>query len=100
MRMKQIAPIILALWFTIVSVSMLLLEQIDLVLFFVLGFIGFIVIVELMEPHYVQPGYVWYIRFLIAMGIVIVGAIVAQKLLNVLGWEIVVDVLDWKIIIG
>jgi uncharacterized membrane protein len=89
MRKKQIAGIILALWFIIISAAMLLVERIDLVLFFVLAFIGFIVIVELMEPYYVKPGYLWYIRFLIAVGIVIVAVIVGQKVLDIIGWEIV-----------
>jgi hypothetical protein len=87
---KQIAGIVLALWFIIISYAMLLVERIDLVLFFVLAFIGFIVIVELMEPYYVKPGYLWYIRFLIAVGIVIVAAIVGQKVLDIIGWEIVI----------
>jgi hypothetical protein len=46
--------------------------------------------VELMEPYYVKPGYLWYIRFLIAVGIVIVAAIVGQKVLDIIGWEIVI----------
>ncbi|MDD1698979.1 MAG: hypothetical protein LUQ36_11495 [Methanoregula sp.] len=100
MSRKTIAPIILGLWFTLVSVSMLLVERIDLALFFVLGMIGFIVIVELMEPHYVKPGYVWYIRFVMAVGIVIIAAIVATNILKIIRWEIIVDVLGWQIVIG
>ena len=90
MRRKQIAEIILGIWFIIISFAMLLVERIDLVLFFVLAFIGFIVIVELIEPYYVKPGYLWYTRFLIAVGIVIVAAIVGQKVLDIIGWEIVI----------
>lgn len=90
MKRKQIAGLILGLWFIIISYAMLFVERIDLVLFFVLAFIGFIVIVELMEPHYVKPGYLWYIRVLIAVGIVIVAAIVGQKVLDIIGWEIVI----------
>ena len=89
MKKKQIAAIALGLWFCIISVSMLFAERIDLALFFVLGFIGFLVIVELMEPHFVKPGYRWYIRVLIAVGIVLFSAIVAQKILDILGLEIV-----------
>jgi hypothetical protein len=89
MKRKQIASLILGLWFIIISYAMLVVERIDLVLFFVLAFIGFIVIVELMEPYYVKPGYLWYIRLLIAVGIVIVAAIVGQKVLDIIGWEIV-----------
>jgi cell division protein FtsW (lipid II flippase) len=66
------------------------LERIDLALFFVLGLIGFIVIVELMEPRFVKPGYLWYIRFLIAVGLLVVAAIVGQKILDIIGWEIVI----------
>jgi len=100
MDRKLIAPLILALWLTIVFASMLLVERIDLALFFVLGIIGFIVIVELMEPHYVKPGYVWYIRFVMAIGIVIIGAIVATNILKIINWEIILDVLGWQIVIG
>jgi len=89
MRNKQIAAIALGLWLTIISVSMLFAERFDLALFFVLGFIGFLVIVELIEPHYVKPGYLWYIRFLMVVGIVLFVAIVAQKILDMLGLEIV-----------
>jgi hypothetical protein len=89
MRKKQIAEIALGLWFIIIAVSMLLAERFDLALFFVLGFIGFLVIVELMEPHFVKPGYLWYTRSLIVVGIVLFGAIVAQKILDILGLEIV-----------
>lgn len=78
-----------ALWLTTISLLMLLGERFDLGLFFVLGFIGFLVIVELMEPYYIKPGYVVRIRFLIAIGIVLFGAVIMQKLLELLGLEIV-----------
>jgi len=89
MRKKQIASIALGLWLSIIVISMLLTERFDLALFFVLGFIGFLVIVELMEPYYVKPNYLWYTRLLIAVGIVLFTAIVAQKILDILGLEIV-----------
>jgi len=87
---KQISVMVLALWLIIVSFTMLFLERIDLALFFVLGLIGFIVIVELMEPRFVKPAYLWYIRFLIAVALLVVAAIVAQKVLDIIGWEIVI----------
>jgi hypothetical protein len=89
MRKKQVGVIALGIWLIIIALSMLMAERFDLALFFVLGFIGFLVIVELMEPHYVKPGYLWYSRFLIAVGIVLFGLIVAQKFLDILGLEIV-----------
>jgi hypothetical protein len=89
MKKKQIAAVALGLWLSFIAVAMLIAERFDLALFFVLGFIGFLVIVELMEPYYVKPGYLWYIRLLIGVGIVLFGAIIGQKILDILGLEIV-----------
>ena len=89
MRKKQIAAVVLALWLIIISVVMLFMERIDLIQFFVLGLIGFLVIVELTEPTYVKPGYLYYVRFLIAAGIVIFCAIVVQVMMDTLGLEFV-----------
>jgi hypothetical protein len=85
MLRKQLAAIILALWLTIVFVIMLFLERFDLVEFFVLGLIGILVIVELIEPTYVQPGYLRYVKYLIAVGIVIFGMVVVQVAMETLG---------------
>ena len=70
---------------------MLLMQRVDLEIFFVLCLIGMLVIVQLMQSYYVQPGYLKYIRYLIAAGIVIFGVIVAKKVLEILGWEIVIQ---------
>jgi hypothetical protein len=86
---KKIAAIALALWLSIITYLMLIAERFDLSLFFVLGFIGFLVIVELMEPHYVKPRYLWYTRTLIAVGIVIFVAVVVLKVLDLFGLELV-----------
>ena len=86
---KQIAAIALALWLTIISVFMLFAERIDLVEFYILALIGTLVIVEFMEPYYVQPGYARYIRYLIAAGILIFIVVVADVLMEILGLEIV-----------
>jgi antibiotic biosynthesis monooxygenase (ABM) superfamily enzyme len=89
MRKQQIAIIALALWLTLVSVFSLLTKQVDFDIFFVLCLIGMFVIVQLMQSYYVQPGYLKYIRYLITAGIVLLGVIVAKKILDILGWEIV-----------
>jgi hypothetical protein len=90
MRTKQIAIITFGLWLVIISLFMLFAGRFDLTLFFVLGFIGFLVIVELREPRFVRPGYLRYIRILIIAGIVISGAIIVQKLLEIFGLEIII----------
>jgi hypothetical protein len=84
MRKKEIAAIALAAWLVIVSVFMLLAERFDLEIFFVLWLIGILVIVELADPKSVRPRYLYYVRYLIAAGIVLFGAIVAQKVLEIL----------------
>jgi len=90
MRKQQIAIIALALWLTIVFLFMLLMQRVDLEIFFVLSLIGMLVIVQIMQSYYVQPGYLKYIRYFLAAGIVIFGVIVALKILDILGWEIVI----------
>ena len=89
MRKQEIAIIALTLWLFIVALYMLLSNRFDLEFFFVLCFIGVLVIMQLMERDYVKLGYLQYIRYLIVVGIVIVGIIVAQKVMEILGWEIV-----------
>jgi len=85
MRKKQIAAFSLALWLFIIAYFMLFVERFDLGLFFVLGFMGFLMIVELLEPRYVKPAYLRNIRVLTIAGIVISGVVVAQKLMEILG---------------
>jgi len=85
MRTKQIAITLFALWLVIISLFMLFAGWFDAGLFFVMGFIGFLVIIELTALHYVKPAYLRYIRYLIAAGIVICGVIVVQKMMEVLG---------------
>ncbi len=84
MRKQQIAIIAFALWLTIVSLCMLLIQQFDLELFFVLCLLGIFVIVQLMQSNYVQPGYQRYIRYLTAAGIVMFSILVAQKVIEIL----------------
>jgi len=84
MRKEQIAIIALALWFTLVSISMLLSQWVDLEVFFVLCLLGFLVITQLIQPSYIQPGYLKYFKYLIAAGIVIFGIIVAKKVIEIL----------------
>jgi len=87
---KQLAAIVLALWLTLIFIFMLFMERFDLIEFFVLGLIGFLVIVEVTEPTYVKPGYHYYVRFLIAAGIILFGVIVLQVMMDTLGLVIII----------
>ena len=81
---KQIAAITLTLWLTIVFIFMLLLQRFDLEIFFVLTLIGILVIAELIKQRYVQPGYMRYLGYLIIAGIVLFGAMVVKKVMEIL----------------
>jgi hypothetical protein len=85
MKKKQIAILSFALWLIIIACSMLLIGRFELALFFVLGFLGFLLIVEVLEPRYVKPPYTRYIMVLIAAGLVIFSAVVVQKIMEILG---------------
>ena len=84
MRKEQIAIIAFAVWLMCIAIFMLLAQSVDLEIFFVLSLIGFLIIVELISPKYIQPGYLRYIRYILAVAIVIFGLIVARKVMEIL----------------
>lgn len=85
MRVKQTAIIAFSLWLIFISFFMLFSGRFDAALFFVLGFIGFLVVVMLTDLRYVRPDYSRYIRFLIIAGIILSGSIVILKAMEILG---------------
>jgi hypothetical protein len=85
-RKKQIATIALGLWLMIIAIFMVRVRLFDLEILFVVGFIGFLVIVELLEPRYLQPGTLQYKNYLMAVGIVIFIGIVTQIIKDLLGF--------------
>jgi hypothetical protein len=84
MRKIHLAVVALAVWLSVVAAFMLLAERVDLEIFFVLWLIGILVIVELIDTRFSQPRHLRYMKYLIAIGIVIFGWIVAQKVLEIL----------------
>ena len=89
MRKEQIVIITLAVWLMLISLFMILAQSVNFEIFFVLSLIGFLIIVELITPQYIRPGYLRYFKYLLAVGIVIFGAIVIVKVMGILGFEIV-----------
>jgi uncharacterized membrane protein len=86
MRKKQIAAIAFGLWLTIAAILMFRVRIYDPTIFFAVGFIGFLGIVELLEPRYVQPGPIRYKNYLLAVGMVIFLGIVILIINNFRGW--------------
>ena len=84
MKKKVLAAIALAVWLVIISVFSLLAYRVDLEIFFVLWLIGLLIIIELMDTRFSLPSYLRYIKYLAAAGIIIFGAIVTQKVLEIL----------------
>jgi hypothetical protein len=89
MRKQQIAIFVFALWLTIISVIMLLAQQIDVEILFFLSLLGVLVIVYLLELDFVEPRYLHYLWYLITLGIIIFMAIISKKILDMFGLEIV-----------
>ena len=79
MRKKQIAIIALASWLILISVLMILAQIADVGVFFIISFIGLLVIMKLMEQKFIQPGYMQYFWYIIGVGILIFGIIAVQK---------------------
>ena len=84
MKKKSLAALVIAVWLVIISIFMLLAYRIDLEIFFVLWLIGLLVIVELMDTRYTLPDHMRYLKYVVACGIVIFGAIVIGKVLEIL----------------
>jgi hypothetical protein len=89
MRKEQIAVIALSVWLILITFFMLFSQTFDIATFFILSFIGFLIIVELIKPKYIRPSYLRYIQYILAAGIVIFGTILALKVMQILGLEIV-----------
>ncbi len=83
-KKKQFAIIGLILWLLLVLSFMLLARTLNIEIFFVLWLLGLLVIVEFIGPLYVRPSYFRYLKYLIAVGIIGFGAIVAQKVMEIL----------------
>jgi hypothetical protein len=84
MHKKRIALLALTLWLILIIAFMILARTLDLEIFFVLWLIGILVVVELVSGASATPRYLKYLRFVIAAGVIIFGAIVAQKVLEIL----------------
>ncbi len=83
-RKNQLAVAVLLIWMILVAFFMLLARNLSLEIFFVLWLIGLLVIVELISPAFVRPSYIRYFRYIIAAGVIVFGAIVAQKVMEIL----------------
>ncbi|MDG6251061.1 hypothetical protein [Methanocalculus sp.] len=84
-RSKYLAAIAISIWMVIVIFFMILAGSPDLEILFVLTLIGMLVIAELADPVHTRPVFLSRFRYIIAAGVILFGAIVTQKVLEILG---------------
>ncbi len=85
MRKKHLAGFALLAWLFTIAFFMVLSAYVDLELYFALGFIGLLILVELSDTVFARPRYLLRLRYVVAGGVVVFGAIVARKVLEILG---------------
>jgi len=81
---RRLPIIVLIIWFAVITGLMLLNQALDLEVFFVLTLIGLLVVVELIDPVTVQPRYMRRIKYVVAVGVLLFGIIVASKVMEIL----------------
>ena len=84
MRKKQLAILTICSWLFIITAFMIAAQRFDLEIFFVLWLIGILVIVELTDTRYFQTSHLKKLKYIIAVGILIFGYIVVEKVLVIL----------------
>ena len=85
MQKKALYPIIaLGAWVMLLLLFQVLAFRLDLEVFFVLWLIGVLVVAEMVDATTVQPRQIRYLKYFIAVQVVIFGAIVAEKVLEIL----------------
>lgn len=78
------AILALLIWVILIIIFMILSYQVNLEIFFVLWFIALLVIIELLSDTTVQPQTIQYLKYFVAVQVIIFGMIVAKKVLEIL----------------
>jgi hypothetical protein len=84
MKKQKIVIIIFSFWLAVICAGMIFLQMIDFEVFFVLAFMGILIIMQLLELKFVQPRYQRYLWYLLGGGAVIFILIIAHKLMSIL----------------
>jgi hypothetical protein len=78
------AIIALLIWVVLIIMVMVVSYQINLEIFFVLWLIALLVVIELVSNSTVQPQNIRYLKYFVAVQVIIFGMIVAKKVLEIL----------------
>jgi len=71
-------------WMLASLLVLTLIDSMSLELLFVVSLIGFLVVVELTAPFTIQPAWRRRLKWLIAIGLLVFGAIVVRRILEIL----------------
>ena len=84
MSRKYAAAIALAFWLFIITGMMILNQAFNMEIFFVLWLIGILFVLAVGSPAFSKPDYVRRIHYVVAVGVIAFGYIVAVKVLEIL----------------
>jgi hypothetical protein len=71
-------------WVILIIIFMILSYKINLEIFFVLWLIALLVVIELVSGTTVQPENIRYLKYFVAIQVIIFGLIFAKKVLEIL----------------
>ena len=78
------AIVALLIWVVLIVILMVISYQINLEIFFVLWLIALLVVIELISGTTTQPQTIRYLKYFVAVQLVIFGMIVANKVREIL----------------
>jgi hypothetical protein len=81
----RIASIALLAWLMIVMLFMILIENINLEIFFILWLFGFIIILKLIDTPFSEPNYITRLKKVVVVGIFIFSLLMAKKVMEIMG---------------
>jgi hypothetical protein len=79
---KHVAIIALGIWLLLMFFFMIWTQNVDITVFFVFGFIGFLIVLKIVEPKFVHPAYMQYFWYFVIAGIGIVAVIAFSNTLK------------------
>ena len=82
---KKYGFIALFIWLILVALFMALSQIANIEILFVLWLIGLLVILELIDPPFANPEYIRYLKYVAFAGVIVFGAIVIAKVMEILG---------------
>lgn len=81
----RVASIALLAWLMLVMIFMILIETINLEVFFILWLFGFLVILKLIDTPFSEPPYMQRLKKVVVVGIFIFTLLMANKVMEIIG---------------